>query len=105
MSDSARQLYRTLCQHIRTTALPSSVEQLLAWDERPMPPSAGAEHRAEQVTLLSGMIHQRWTDPQLGEWLAELTESPLALDQPSDTGATLRRVNGRAQGPLELARG
>ena len=104
MSDSARQLYRTLCQHIRTTALLSSVEQLLAWDERTMLPSAGAEHRAEQVTLLSGMIHQRWTDPQLGEWLAELTESPLALDQHSDTGATLRRIKRRHERLVKLPR-
>jgi carboxypeptidase Taq len=92
MSDSAERLYQTLCENVRQIALLSSTEQLLGWDERTMLPSAGAEHRAEQMTLLAGIIHARWTDPELGRRLADLTESPLAADEHSDTGATIRRV-------------
>ena len=50
-----------------------------------MPPAAG-EYRAEQMTLLSGMIHRRETDPQLGEWLSELADSPLLKDPHGNTG-------------------
>ncbi|NQT14594.1 MAG: carboxypeptidase M32 [Planctomycetes bacterium] len=92
MSDSAERAYQTLCEHVGQIALLSSTEQLLGWDERTMLPPAGAEHRAEQMTLLAGMIHGQWTDPELGQWLAELVESPLAADEASDTGATIRRV-------------
>ncbi len=56
-----------------------------------MPPEAG-EYRAEQMTLLAGMIHDRLTDPKLGDWLGELEQSPLAADSASDSGATIRQL-------------
>ena len=52
-----------------------------------MPPEA-AEYRAEQMTLLAGLIHQRRTDPRLGEWLAELAASPLAGESARTSTAT-----------------
>jgi carboxypeptidase Taq len=91
MPDDATRLYDQVCQYSRQTALLGSIEATLGWDERTMMPRAGAEHRAEQMTLLAGMIHQRQTDPRLGRWLAELADSPLAADKHSDTGATIRQ--------------
>jgi len=104
MSDSAGRVYQAVCDHVRQTALLGSIETLLGWDERTMLPSAGAEHRAEQMTLLSGMIHRRWTDPQLGDWLAELADSPLAADEHGDTGATIRRIRRRHERLIKLPR-
>ncbi len=66
MPHSAERLYEELCRYVRQTALLVSVEEVLGWDERTGMPPAGAEHRAEQMTLLAGMIHRRQTDPQLG---------------------------------------
>jgi carboxypeptidase Taq len=57
-----------------------------------MMPAAAGGYRAEQMTLLAGMIHRRQTDSALGEWLAELASSPLAADPHSDTGATIREL-------------
>ncbi len=82
----AEKLYQQLCSHARETALLASTEAVLGWDERTMMPPAAPEYRAEQITLLSGLIHARRTDPRLGEWLAELAGSPLAADPHSDTG-------------------
>lgn len=92
MSDAAHQLYQHLCQYARETALLGSIESVLGWDERTMLPAAGGEHRAEQMALLSGMVHRRWTNPDLGQWLAELQESPLAADKHSDTGTNIYRL-------------
>ncbi|MBL8827409.1 MAG: carboxypeptidase M32 [Planctomycetaceae bacterium] len=78
--------------HVRQTILLSAIEQALGWDERCMMPQQGGEYRAEQMTLLAGMIHERNTAPQLGEWYAELAASPLASDPHSDTGATIREL-------------
>ncbi len=89
MTERLMARYDSLCLHVRQIGLLGSVEELLGWDERTLMPMAGAEHRAEQMTLLSGMIHDRWLDPQLADWLSELTESPLAADPASDTGATI----------------
>src|SRR5690349_8356890 len=92
MTLSAEEKYQQLCQHVRTTSLLTSIDSLLGWDERTqLPPAAGA-YRAEQMTYLAGLLHDRQTDPKLGEWLSELAESPLAADPASDSAVTLRQV-------------
>jgi carboxypeptidase Taq len=84
--------YEQLCRHARETALLTSTESMLGWDERTMMPPAATEYRAEQMTLLSGMIHARRTDPRLGGWLAELSASTLAADPHSDSGTVIRQL-------------
>lgn len=86
------QLYQQAVEHARQTALLASVSSVLGWDERTQLPAAAGEHRADQMTLLSGMIHQRNTDPRLGEWLGELYGSPLAADPHSDAGTVIRQL-------------
>jgi carboxypeptidase Taq len=96
--------YERLCAYARHTALLDSIQSLLGWDERTMMPPAGAEHRAEQMTVLSGMIHARWTAPELGRMLDELAPSPLAADPHSDAGATIRRLKRDYDRKVKLPR-
>jgi carboxypeptidase Taq len=84
--------YEKLCAHCRETALLGSIESLLGWDERTLLPASAGDYRAEQMTYLAGMIHRRETEPKLGEWLAELVESPLAGDPHSDEGTVIREL-------------
>jgi carboxypeptidase Taq len=91
MKAADRTVYDELCHHVRQTSLLGSIESLLGWDERCLMPESAGEHRAEQMTLLAGLIHERQTAPQLGAWLAELADGPLA-DGASETGATIRQV-------------
>ena len=86
------QSYHELSRYCRETALLESVDDLLGWDEQTMLPPAGGELRADQCSLMAGMVHRRHTDPRLGEWLAELRESPMAADLHSDLGATIHRI-------------
>ena len=72
---AANKLYQDVCQYARRTATLNSVNDVLGWDERTQMPPAGAEHRAEQSTVLAGLIHQRWIDPKFGEQLEELSQS------------------------------
>jgi hypothetical protein len=44
------------------------------------------------MTLLSGMLHARRTDPRIGQWLAELSESSFATDPYSDSGTIIRQL-------------
>lgn len=88
MSDESSR-YEEACQHVRQTILLGSIESLLGWDERTTMPAAAGPYRAEQITLLSGMVHERWTDPRLGDLLGELADGSLAADPTSDTGATI----------------
>jgi len=88
--------------HVRKTALLSSTEATLGWDERCMMPLAAGEYRADQMTLLAGLIHERNTDPQLGFWLEELSVSPLAADRHSDAGATIRQLKRQYDKQVKL---
>lgn len=72
MPKSIAKLYEEVCRHARRTATMASILELLGWDERTQLPPAGAEHRAEQSTLLAGLIHQRWVDKKFGGWIEEL---------------------------------
>jgi carboxypeptidase Taq len=92
MTTSLAAVYEQLCTFVRQTALIESIQDLLGWDERTMLPSAAGEYRAEQITYLSGVVHRRRTDPQVGAWLNELAGSSLDADPHSPSGTTLRQV-------------
>jgi len=87
MSDRHQATYDKLCTHARELAILNATEALLGWDERTKLPPAGGEYRAEQMSYLAGFIHKKQTAPEVGDWLGELIESPLAADPHSDTGA------------------
>ena len=95
-------LYEQVCRHAGGIALLDSIEAVLGWDERTKMPAAGGAHRAEQMTLLAGMVHQRWTDPQFGRQLAELSESPLADPQHSDSAVTIRHLKRQHDKKIKL---
>lgn len=91
MSD-ANQTFESLCAHTRETALLSSVASVIEWEEQTYMPPAAGEYRAEQLSLLATLAHQRNTAPQVGEWLDELDDSSLAADPHSQTGAVIREL-------------
>ena len=53
-------------------------------------PSQAAEYRAEQMTYLAGLIHRRRTNPEVGDWIKRLTDSPLNSDPHSISGTIIR---------------
>lgn len=92
MNDSLDHVWQAFAEHLRETAAWESIAAVLGWDERTMLPPGGAEYRAEQLTLLAGMLHRRHTDPRLGGWLEQLADSPWVADPTSDRGATILRT-------------
>jgi carboxypeptidase Taq len=84
--------YDELCNLARVAALIESVEALIGWDERTYMPDAAGEYRAEQMTFLTGLAHQKRTQPKWGELLTQLAESELAKDLHSDSGTTIRQL-------------
>jgi len=102
MPDSPEKIYQQLCDHVRQTAMILSIQHVLAWDERTTMPPAAGQYRAEQITYLAGIVHERQTDPRVGEWLDALADSPLATDPHSDTGATIRTLRRRYDRKVKL---
>lgn len=84
--------YEKLCASAREAALLESLQSLLGWDERTKLPPAGADYRAAQMSYLAGVIHKKQTAPEVGEWLAELADGPLADDPHSTTGADIANL-------------
>ncbi len=85
--------YESVCRYLREAALLDSTTSVLSWDERTRMPPGGAEYRAEQITLLAGMVHQKRTDPKLGEQIDELLASSEVTEAPeSDPAVTLKRL-------------
>lgn len=84
------ELFEQVCGHFRECAVIGSVRAVLEWDEQTMAPPAAGAYRADQVAWLAKTLHNKKTEPQIGEWLAELSETDLAADPYSDAGATLR---------------
>ena len=89
-SNPSHSHFQLTYNYVHETSLLENTLALLEWDERTgLPPHAG-QQRADQVTFLSGLVHQRKTSPQFGDWLNELSISELARDPSSPIGASIR---------------
>lgn len=85
------QAYETLNQRMKEIALLGNTAGILGWDQEVYMPGAGAPYRAEQLSLLAGMCHQKFTDPQVGELIAQAGSSKTLTGDPfSDSAVNLR---------------
>ena len=81
--------YAALCGRLREVALVAGCGHVLSWDEQTHLPRLATEHRGEQLALLSGLAHERATDPRLGELLGDLDG---AFDADSAEAAQVREA-------------
>ena len=84
--------YNELISTTRDIALLRSVESVLGWDERVMMPDKGAEHRANQMSLLARLTHDQFTSPRIGELIAQVEGSDLVRDPESDAAVNVREL-------------
>ncbi len=104
MTQAAHALFEEVCQYVRQSSLLASVGSLLEWDERTKMPAAQAEYRAEQATLISGMVHQRWTDDKFVAQVSEVAAGPLASNGDDETAVTIRRLKRVIDKKIKLPR-
>ncbi len=103
---NTEELFLELTSQLRTTALLKSCGSLLGWDEQTYLPPQGAEHRAEQLSLLAGMTHERAIAPRIKE-LLEMLEEParwetLSLEQAAIVREARHRYDRQARLPQSL---
>ncbi|WP_347268244.1 carboxypeptidase M32 [Paracoccus sp. (in: a-proteobacteria)] len=53
----------------RQTEALSSVAERLGWDQETVMPRGATEQRSEEMAAMEAVLHERRTDPRLGEWL------------------------------------
>jgi carboxypeptidase Taq len=97
--------YARLVEATREAALLDSCADLLGWDEETCLPPGGAAHRGQQMALLAGLVHDRRTDPRLGELLAAVEGSPLVADPHSIEAVTVRELRRGYDRARRLPRG
>ena len=89
---SAKEAYDKLLTIVREIGTLESCAAVLGWDERTYMPRGGAEHRASQLSLLAGMVHEKFTDPKVGELLAEIEGSDMLGDPESVEAVNVREL-------------
>ena len=79
-------------RRVREETLLGSCASVLEWDEETYMPRGGAQHRSEQMALLAGLLHERTTDPRVGELLGGVEGSPIVRDPESPAAANVREI-------------
>lgn len=88
----AKQAYDALIAEVKQIALLGSCASVLGWDEQTYMPKGGVQHRSEQLALLAGMTHERFTSSQIGAWLADVEGSDLVSDSLSVEAVNVREI-------------
>jgi carboxypeptidase Taq len=84
--------YEALLKHSRELALLQSCSAVLGWDQQTYIPRGASEYRGEQLGLLARLIHERATNPVVGEWLQACEGSELVQDPHSIPAANVREL-------------
>lgn len=83
----------------------NSASAVLTWDQQTYMPSGGAERRGQQLGTLQSLAHQKFTSPEVGRMLEDLTPIMDTLDPDSDDvrfiKVTTREFNKYTKVPTE----
>ncbi|WP_146536347.1 carboxypeptidase M32 [Rubripirellula reticaptiva] len=85
--------FDSVCEKARQAMKLQTAADTLEWDERTGMPSGGGDYRAEQVSMLRGMVHELRTDAQYGDDLCRLIDDVAGQDPHSDESATVRELH------------
>ena len=89
-------VWKALTTYTEELGVLDGVRSVLTWDQQTQMPPQGAQWRGQQAALMSRLIHERATAPQIGEWLDAL-EARDDLDAVQRAGVrNLRRGYDRA---------
>jgi carboxypeptidase Taq len=77
---TASDTYSSLITTAKEINLLGSAATVLHWDQETYMPTKGAEHRANQTSLIARLTHEQFTQPRIGELLAEVERTGPAGD-------------------------
>lgn len=92
MSEKQQKLLKELYEYNREATVLSSCGAVLNWDERTYMPRGGAENRANMISLISGMVHEKQTSPRIGEIINELLIGGIDAEEDSVDAANVREL-------------
>ena len=89
---TAAKAYERLIQRYKKISLLTSCSSVLRWDERTYMPKGAARLRSEQLALLTGLAHEQYVAPELGELLAQIEGTALLSDPLSVPAVNVREI-------------
>ena len=84
--------YTELIRRSRELGVLNSCAAVLGWDQQTYMPAKAAGLRGEQMGFLAGLSHEKFTDPKVGELLAQIEASELVREPESDAAANVREL-------------
>jgi carboxypeptidase Taq len=84
--------YDELIRRSKELGVLHSCAAVLGWDQQTYMPAGGANLRGEQMALLASLAHQKFTDPKIGELLADVETTDLVNNPESDAAANVREL-------------
>ncbi|MBN1327869.1 MAG: carboxypeptidase M32 [Candidatus Heimdallarchaeota archaeon] len=69
-------LYEELLSIYKENTILANVNSLMHWDYEVMMPKKATQQRAEELALMSGLIHERIINPKIGNLLKEIKAHP-----------------------------
>jgi len=83
--------YQDLLCRMQEIDLLNTTAGVLGWDQETGMPPANAEYRGNQLSLLAGLVHERFTSPEIGDLLGQASRSSDVLTDPEgDVAVNLR---------------
>ncbi|RUM87446.1 MAG: carboxypeptidase M32, partial [Thermodesulfatator sp.] len=82
--------YQELSQRFKKIAFLKSTASLLSWDQETYMPESGQEHRAGQLSTISGIVHSILVEQRTGELIGLLYEQAKDMEPDSDLFVNLR---------------
>jgi carboxypeptidase Taq len=64
--------YQKLTGRLEELTSLNGIAGILHWDQEVIMPSGGVGFRAKQMSTLAGILHEKSTDPAIGDWLSDL---------------------------------
>lgn len=99
------QQYQQVVQKLEEISHLNGVMSTLGWDQEVVMPVGAGEARAKQMVALAGVIHERMTDPALGDGLRELADrhwQALDADEQCNVREALRNYELETKLPKRL---
>lgn len=100
--------YDQLIRELKEISLLGSTASVLGWDEQTYMPSGGGAQRADQLSLLARLTHERMTSPRFAELLNQAEQdagtgsAPAASDMSVNLRETRRAFDRQSRLPSAL---
>ncbi len=104
MALSPNDAYQELVERWGEITIFGSFDSLLGWDEQTTMPPKGTAHRGEQRAALAGLLHDRVTDPKIGDLLESASDDSLISDATSVEAVNIREIRRTYERVMKMPR-